>query len=517
MVAKKIKKHVPSKGKTKLQTGFKLSKTMHNKLPDSEKAIAEQKLVEKSGGLCALCNQPLGSEPEHIVADHRIPESKMGKTTINNLYLAHKSCNSSRRDLDFEVAQPIVQFKVYSEDKAAVTFDDVLENYVSGSSRQIKYARKDNYAVVSFGSSNKVTCPVFSDPATNVEYFFCDVPIEFICNDPEVQPRLISYGHVRTLALDFLVRPVHEPSNCRLVSTGTSTAELKQFDGQHKTTAQILLKRKTVQVKIYIEPDIALLQALVVKIQQEIKKQPLTRSDTLAKLGDVMKSVFEDYRVPDGFIRTETGLVESQIKDKRAEVKKLYIDELKRIIFWDDDNDIRDWVRPGAKHAPTTDKQVIDKIISKMVFPNPLESIDLDKEGGRDIERRLIHVVLNTITKKMLPLNWYEESNKFQRHRTVTFFLGGAITWWVGEILIPTLRLLLQRVGDSNRKPLFIDNITADQESIIIDAVEALCDWEIWSTQDSEILKAFRSNTLKNVLAVVGGYDQIKLMKDVST
>jgi len=143
------------------------------------------------------------------------------------------------------------------------------------------------------------------DPATNVKYFFVDVPVKYIHNDKEIQPRLIMAGHVRKLAVDFVERPVHEPSNCRLVHDTGNTARLLQFDGQHKTTAQILIGRKTVPMKIYVEPPIDMLQSLVIKIQQEIKKQPLTRSDTLAKIGDVMGRRLEGYKEVGDKPRTE--------------------------------------------------------------------------------------------------------------------------------------------------------------------------------------------------------------------
>lgn len=61
-----------------------------------------------------------------------------------------------------------------------------------------------------------------------------NVPVKFNQRDAGTLPRFIEHDHVKTLAVEIDRRPVHEPSNCRLVSIGSGLADLKQFDGQHK-------------------------------------------------------------------------------------------------------------------------------------------------------------------------------------------------------------------------------------------------------------------------------------------
>lgn len=488
---------------------FKLSKSLRAKLPEKERADADTVLLEKSKGLCALCDRPLGPDFDLITADHRIAG---GKNTLSNLYLAHKSCNSSRGDLEFNHARPLVEFKVVSEGLRRVTFDDVIDRYVEGGNKQISFSQEGEVLSLTFGSKT-FKVPSWTDPATRTRYFFAEVPVEYVLNDPEVQPRLIMYPHVRRLALDFYERPVHEPSNCRLIKINENVAELRQFDGQHKTTAQILLGRRTVPMKVYVEPDISMINDLVVKIQQEIKKQPLTRSDTLAKLGDVTKSLLASYlEMEGGNLKSEKGFVEAQPREKRAEVKKLYLNDVAGIAYFDDDNELREWVKPGAPHSPTTDKVVIDKIIKPLIY-NGLLEINMEAEGGRDTERRLIVLILNTIARKMLPVDWYKDSNTAQRTRTQNFFYQGSIGWWMQQILIPTLRYILIRMQTNT--PLLVDAVS-DKQGLIIEAVETLCDWEIWSTADPTALKAMRSNTIREVADSFKTHTFEKLIKEVT-
>jgi hypothetical protein len=489
---------------------FKLSKSMLAKLPDTERPNASNDLWVKSGGMCALCGNALDLDAsDSIVPDHRIAEVDGGKTELANLYLAHRTCNSSRQHLDFNVAQPLCKFQSLAAQKGAIDFDQILDTFVANRRQPISYREIDSdRAEIAFGNLT-VQVPVWADPATGVKYFFVEVPTAYIHNDTEIQPRKVMPTHVRKLAIDFLERPVHEPSNCRLV-VNQNSGKLLQFDGQHKTTAQILLGRDHLQMKVYVEPSIDMLQALVIKIQQEIKKQPLTRSDTLAKIGDVMQRYLDGYEESGGKPRTEAGLVAAQKgKKEQKVVRTLYLEDLLRIIFFDKDNELSVAVRPGVKDAPTTDKVVIQKIISPLVYKQLLTA-DMDASSDRDTERANVLFILNSIAEFMLPPTWNKPGNEVQKRRAQNFFQQGSIGWWMNDILVPSLRYILKKIGD--KKPLLIEEMDETQRSEVLAAIEELCSWPIWSTEEPDHLKAMRSNTVKNVADEFPEYTDKKLI-----
>ncbi|MFN7092410.1 MAG: HNH endonuclease [Allorhizobium sp.] len=503
------KKPTISAGSELAPVHFKISKSILTKLPPDERAIAQSELWNKSAGICALCSGALDSDPELNVADHRIPMSEDADgTTINNLYLAHLSCNASRKDLPFVVAQPLVKFKVFSEHLKAVNFDHVLDNFVDKPRQPVTVSRSDNSITIGLAGS-AYEARVSKDPATGTEYFFAEVPFTHVSNDVKIQPRLISYGHVRKLALDFVDRPVHEPGNVRLTMHGSEAGHLQQFDGQHKSTAQILLGRKSGAFKVYIEPDQAMLQQLVVKIQQEIKKQPLTKSDTLAKLGDVISSLLEDYK---GNPRTEDGFVKSQPSSEQSATKSLYIKELQRLIFFDEDNELSQYVKPGVVGSPTTDRVVIEKIIAPLLYSSMM-NVDMDSDFQRDNERSNIILILNRIRLNMLPDNFAMDD--LQKKRTKLFFQQGSIAWWMGDILIPALRYALFKLQAT--KPLLTDILDQEAESKVVSLVDALCAWDVWSTDDPDAIAAVRSNTAKNVAAAFHGHTDQRLIKEAIT
>jgi hypothetical protein len=138
---------------------------------------------------------------------------------------------------------------------------------------------------------------------------------------------------------------------------------------------------------------------------------------------------------------------------------------------------------------------IIDKMIKPLIYPQLLE-LDMDSSGGRDDEREAIVMILNALKTEMLGAK-LQDKQSIQYRRAKTFFLGGAIGWWMQDILIPSIRYATKRLQE--KKPLLIDPLSDDEQSDILSLVETLCAWPIWSEDDDDVLKAMRSNTVKNV------------------
>lgn len=110
----------------------------------------------------------------------------------------------------------------------------------------------------------------------------------------------------------------------------------------------------------------------------------------------------------------------------------------------------------------------------------------------------------------MLPPDWAKDP--LQKRRTQTFFLGGAIGWWMNELLIPALRYVLVKMKPG--EPLLLDALDAAAESRVVSTVNALCAWEVWSTESEAALAALRSNTVKNVTAAFPGHNYSRLIQE---
>ena len=325
---------------------FKISKKLREELRADEQEKASAWLWDKSDGRCALCGELLPLDASEIEADHRIPRSGDGPTQLTNLFLAHRYCNRRRGNLPFEIGAKMASFFAWAERMEEIDFGDVLSEYVPDHGKLPAYKADSESGQLDFGEVTR-SAELFIDPATLTKYFFTLVPTSYILNDSDSQPRHIFPDHVRALAQDFLRHPVHEPSNVRLVDAGKGRVQLLQFDGQHKTTAQILMGRTEVPIKVYVRPDFAMLQELVIAIQQGIKKRPLSTSDTLRKLGDVMRDLLEKYVAPSGGHRSEQGLISAQPADRRREVKRIFLQDCMRGILMDEECELKDHISAG--------------------------------------------------------------------------------------------------------------------------------------------------------------------------
>lgn len=498
--------------------GWKLSKTIRDGLPENQREGAADYLWKKSDGKCALCDEPLPVDGKHVDVDHTIAEAEGegGKTELANLYLAHRSCNRSRKNLPFPVGRAIVKFTRWCAAAPRRSFSEVVRQFVdNGNQQAVVVSKTDSTITLRFGAMER-RAPLFTDPATKTEYFFMDVPVAFVKNDDQSQPRYIEPDHVRTLAVDFTVHPVHEPSNCRVVPVGDGgVVDLLQFDGQHKTTAQIVLGRDEAQMKFYYNPNTPMIQELVVQIQQGIKKRPLSTTDTLRKLDDVVKDKVEAFAAEHGRAPTEVELVDAQPKQDQRGFKARLLSNFEYLIMNDDRLRLRNFTATKANRLkPLTDTVLQKKLVRPLVSQELLEE-PLDNAVQRETERETVIWILNEIADRMLVDKWDpKKSNEIEdlhTRRARNFFYQGSIGWWLGEVLIVGINLVFPK---ALWKKLFLQPLDEDREQKIEAFISVLCSWDIWSTTAEDQLAAMRSNTVSRVSSAFPEHDNTRLVKE---
>lgn len=503
--------------------GFKLSKSIRDELPASEKATARESLWHKSQGKCSLCNEPLPADGSLVDVDHMKARKEGtdpngGVTELKNLYLAHRSCNRSRKNLPYGLASKVIRFAKWCTAHPRRSFGEVIEHYVEDGNQRVSVELSETEVELTFGTDQR-SAAVYEDPATKTKYFFMNVPVRYIQNDEGTQPRFIEHDHVRTLATDFNDRPVHEPSNCRLVSDG-GLADLKQFDGQHKTTAQILLGRSEIPMKMYVDPDLAMINNLVVQIQQGIKKRPLSTTDTLQKLDTVVQDKVAEYKNKHGDKSpTEIELVSSQPLQDQADFKKRLLNNFEWAILNDDGLELKQqklFSTKLDKQYPLTDRVLVTKIIRPLVCQELLD-VPLDNSIERETEREIIVQLLNRITENMLTDKWQPQPQGIEEdiatHRARLFFMQGSIGWWLKSILIPALQGQFLK---QHWKRLFLQPLTDIQQERLDGYIDIICAWDVWSTTDDSHLAALRSNTVAAVERVFPDYSNVSLQTEFS-
>ena len=134
------------------------------------------------------------------------------------------------------------------------------------------------------------TCAIFACPATGMRYFYSVLPIEYLANDSDLQPRPLEQKRIWELYRHLSAHTQLAPAVCRLVA-----GKVLLFDGQHKSAAQIWAGRKALDCKVYIDPDIRLLKDTNLVAHDKLRQMAFFTSTLIAKYSDIFKQEWEEY------------------------------------------------------------------------------------------------------------------------------------------------------------------------------------------------------------------------------
>jgi hypothetical protein len=488
--------------------GLAFSKAMKKKLPSGEKVDLDksmQKLWDKSSAICALCDYPLPTDPKSIEVDHIIPEADKGPTNLANLQLACKTCNRSKQALPNNVAVPIIKMESWCKKQSNPSFDDVLQKY-GLTPKNVKIVIKNQIPTLHFDSGAITGSQIGTDLASGIEYFYCEVPTDYIHNDSQVQPRMIQHKHVRKIMRSVGKGPLHEPSNCRAIHQSGDIYKLLQFDGQHKATAQIAMGKNTVQMKIYLGLTVPVANALVITIQKTVKKKALSQSDTMAKLNDVMGEALDNYKVPAGSERTEKGFIESYPKHEQTTMKNRLFDNLIGIVARSDTNLMYEYYQTSQNGAfdknvdPVMDSNLMNHIIKPLLHRKPLES-DMDDPVVyfRDAERKNIIHVLDAIYTNVIKDNWKNQpaSTSTSEAKVKNFFQQAGLTMMMSVFK----QMIEMKITPTSTGSYFLKDWNNDDVENVGKSIKAIFLNPIWTTKNPVVTALWNSNKGADLIA----------------
>lgn len=385
-----------------------ISNTLKKKLPENEREGFEKALFDKSGGLCFLCGQKLIEATEKLVADHDIPESASGETSLANLNLVHERCNSFKR------AHPTVDVRPYLKLTEKIRLKGGFLKYDEAVSL-LGVEPKPSDVVVK-GKTVEITTPdgvcrkspIFSE--TNKEgtfkFTFCELPVDAIFNDEECQPRTVKVQHLWQIYSDINRNPLHEAPACRLLKIEGSqqSFELSLFDGQHKALSFWVAGRDSVAVKIYLDLTKEQAVRLVNSVQSKIKKLPLSPFELSAKMADEWQERVAKYEAAVGTSEaSEAGFLKWVEPDERSRAKSALEDAILENIVQDERLDFKKLVaKPGESKEPgkLTEAAFRNKVLKPLVHMSALSENFSDSQKSRERELNNVIKLLNILYSK---------------------------------------------------------------------------------------------------------------------
>ena len=394
---------------------LKISDSLKRKIVDDYvRQNIEQLLIDKSNGICFLCNGKIELSTQDIQADHDIPETFDGPTDLENLNAVHKTCNLIKNKYPTDLIKTFLPFKNFLATNEGADFSIVSPKYFEfpQHSSYLKYNPSDGLSIRNL-DWHLQNLNIFRerDIHKHVTYYtFARIPIRLLKND-DVQPRSIKADHVLKLLQDLRDNPLHEPVGVRLsepINFDDETSfdkpiELLMFDGQHKAVASTLhqsiltgeFSKSEIDVKIYLNFSKNSAVRLVNSIQSKIIKLGLTKLEFARRMSDEWKDAFENYNSlcnEKGKSPTEIGFINGTAPEKRARAKEALLNARINEIIHSTGNEKIPICSVGIKEAT-----LINRVIKAMMFHKPFpENMAIET---RTIERKNIQLVLSDIAE----------------------------------------------------------------------------------------------------------------------
>ena len=270
--------------------------TLKRQLDDSEKEI----ILKRFGRTC-YANGHAIPEDEQVQFDHIRAHVLGGDSELNNIAPMCAQHNREKGQLalaDFRVKLQLNEF-FSSGDK--LTLRDLLKFLVGR-----KYFKNFGQGVVVSEGGQSVTLDassgaasyaLYTCPTTGWHYFYATLDVSILDSDDEgddsvgLQPRYLIESKVFSLYRHFQGHPVLQPSIGRMAGS-----HIRLFDGQHKIAALLLNGRTEFECKIYLDPNLRILNDTNIAAHDAFAQTRFYSSIMVLKLGAEFSSDFEEFK-----------------------------------------------------------------------------------------------------------------------------------------------------------------------------------------------------------------------------
>ena len=481
-----------------------MASTLKRQLDDSEK----QKIVERQGRICFATGHPI-AENETLHFDHIHAFASDGPSELDNIAPMCEVHNKQKGTLSLEDFRVSLRLKQFFSEGDGLTLRHLLGHLqknkdLKGFGQQVSVHQADGEVMIETGS-HKFMSPVHKCPRTGWQYFYATLPVEILNSDDEdeekigLQPRYLIYEKVFLLYRHFQRHPVLQPSIGRI-----NKNRVVIFDGQHKMAALLWTGRRNFECKIYIEPNLRLLNETNIAAHDSFSQTRFFASVMVARLGNEFGADFETYKnLDDGATKTEAGFMKYLDRADgqaltRAERNKRFRSYLYNSVLQSPDNKLSTYVSKGNRS--TDEKPLTIDVLTKSIFANFLSTEPVGDNMATDAYKRdkeidNVTALMNMIYDLALGF-WNPKAGKndeTQRKLLRLFGSKSMMSW--SELLKDAICARLEIFSEEDRAcPFYREMSTAEQERVKT-IVSRLMNFKIWkSPPDSEVDRVLSDN-----------------------
>jgi len=468
-----------------------MSITLKRQLNDEEKKI----ILQQHGRFC-YANGHVIPDGEQLQFDHIRAFSMGGASELDNIAPMCSLHNKEKGQLPLYDFRTKLRMREFFNKGDKLTLKHLLEYFrdqkeIVGFGQPIAVAEQNGIAVIESPSTH-ASHNVYECPITKWKYFYATLGVELIDSDDDedhkigLQPRYLIVDRVFELFRHFQNHPVMQPSIGRIVSN-----RVRIFDGQHKIAALLWNGRRTFECKIYLNPDIRLLNQTNIAAHDNFAQVRFYSSIMVLKLGSQFGKDFEEYRkLEDGSPKSEAGfLTYFRNRDgntlKTAEINERFRSYLYNSVLESEDNKLKRLVSAGnrgSNEKPLTIDMLHKSLFAAFLYREPVADNMTTDAYKRETEiSNMVHF-LNMLDELALYAWDSKASPNDENQRRLNRLLGSKSMMAWSEILAnaicPTLQI---HDGDERQRPFYRELSDADFTKMR-SVVARLVEWKRWKS-----------------------------------
>lgn len=463
--------------------------TLGRQLTNDEKT----RILDQHGRVCFATGHAIGDE-DTVQFDHIRAFASGGASETNNIAPMCAQHNREKGTLPLFDFRAKLRLEEFFRQGDRLTLGDLLQ-YLAGQGEISAFGspisiseRQDTFELQS--AAFHASFQLYRCPTTGWKYFYGTLPISVIGSDDDsdqgvgLQPRYLIFDKVFELFRHFQTSPVLQPSLGRVVD-----GKIRLFDGQHKAAAILWNERYDLECKIYVEPNMRLLNQTNISAHEKFAQTRFYTSIMVLKLGSQFGTDFEDYKnLEDGTPKSEAGFVNHLMaKDSltRGQVSQRFRSFLYNSILQDTDNRLARLVAAGNRatdEQPLTLNGLTSSLFANFLHRDPVRENMTTDSYMREFEICNMIELMNMLDDAGFK-DWTPKaakSNEFQLKLSRVIRARFMKAW--AEFLKDVVCAQLNLYETDQRSMPFYRELSDHQLEQIRFSVNRLVDWKMWSS-----------------------------------
>jgi hypothetical protein len=479
--------------------------TLKRQLTEAEKS----QILGRQGRVCFATGHDISSE-QPVQFDHIRAFADGGASELHNIAPMCETHNKMKGRLPLEDFRVKLKLDDFFSQGDALTLKHLLKYLkqkgdVTDYGQNIFVKQTEGSVQLETQGGKQQSYALYTCPTTGWKYFYATLPVEVLDSDDDengqrgLQPRFLIPEKVFELFRHFQAHPVLQPSIGRIYDQ-----RILLFDGQHKAASLLWTGRREFECKVYLDPDIRLLDQTNISAHDKFSQTRFYSSIMVNKLASVFGAEFETYKnLEDGSVKSEAGFMKFLERDPtqtmtKAERNNLFRSYLYNSVLEDQENRTAGFVSNGNRGSD--EKPLTIDMLKKSIFASFLYTEPVDDNMATDTYKRDKEIANNVALMNMLHDlalgSWNHKAGPSDgnQRRLERLFRSKSIMAW-SELLRDAVRGKLELQDEEDRARPFYRDLSSDDLERIKKMLERLVNWKQWSSPpNSEIDRMLADN-----------------------